>query len=242
MATITEIDPEADLKYAVGERCVVLAADEENNYESIAFIQCNDDGMITRIDVSTDSRYRFKIDEKPVHKTPLDDIEIPDSVVDPIVLRAQFHGLIDEVNSAESIVAHLSDYDSLKFNVDQMLEALKKNSEPDIEVALENLFGYLFAKAIEQEINEASFDPSSKTKLTASYSPDDAFKGVIHSTFDAEKHSELEKKMKLGRQFYNDYKHFTVMKDLSEDDFEETITLALIAVQRIGQICSEELK
>lgn len=242
MATITEVDPEAGLKYAVGTRCVVLAADEENNYESIAFIQCNDEGLIVNVDISTDGRYRFKIDEKPVHKTPLDDIEIPDSVIEPIVMRARFHGLIDDDVTAESIITHLSDYTSLKFNVDQMLEALQKTPQPDIEVALENLFGYLFAKAIEQEVNEAAFDPSHKTRLTASYSPDDAFAGELRSTFDEHKHIELEKKMKLGRQFYKDYKAYTVMKDLSEDDFFDTITQALIAVQRIGQINSKTME
>jgi hypothetical protein len=61
LATITAVDDA--LEYSVGTRCIVLATGEEDNYESIAFINVNEDGMIERIKISTDSRYHFKIDE-----------------------------------------------------------------------------------------------------------------------------------------------------------------------------------
>lgn len=66
-ATITSADGD-DMEYPVGTRCIVLADGEaEDNYESIAFIEVDDSGMISRIKISTDSRYIFKIDctEKP---------------------------------------------------------------------------------------------------------------------------------------------------------------------------------
>lgn len=72
LATIIAIDNE--LEYPVGTRCIVLASGGESNYESIAFIDVNAEGMIEKIKISTDSRYQFKIDE-PIKVTSLFDDE-----------------------------------------------------------------------------------------------------------------------------------------------------------------------
>ncbi len=61
-ATITEID-EPGMEYPVGTRCIVLADGDADDYESIAFMTMDDNGMITKIKISTDGRYHFKIDE-----------------------------------------------------------------------------------------------------------------------------------------------------------------------------------
>ena len=61
-ATIMEID-EPGMEYPVGTRCIVLADEDEDGYESIAFITVDENGMITKIKISTDGRYHFKIDE-----------------------------------------------------------------------------------------------------------------------------------------------------------------------------------
>ncbi|MBQ7864205.1 MAG: hypothetical protein IJ353_07060 [Lachnospiraceae bacterium] len=61
-ATITEVD-EPGMEYPVGTRCIVLADGDADDYESIAFITVDDNGMITKIKISTDGRYHFKIDE-----------------------------------------------------------------------------------------------------------------------------------------------------------------------------------
>ena len=61
-ATITEVD-EPGMEYPVGTRCIVLAEGDADDYESIAFITVDDNGMITKIKISTDGRYHFKIDE-----------------------------------------------------------------------------------------------------------------------------------------------------------------------------------
>lgn len=72
-ATITATDAE-DMEYPVGTRCIVLANDDAgDNYESIAFITVDSDGMISKIKISTDSRYHFSIDQPENVKTPLDD-------------------------------------------------------------------------------------------------------------------------------------------------------------------------
>ena len=63
-ATITDVE-ETDMEYPIGTRCIVLAdGDATDNYESIAFMTVDDDGMITKIKISTDRRYHFKFDKK----------------------------------------------------------------------------------------------------------------------------------------------------------------------------------
>lgn len=62
-ATVTSIDDmDNTTPYEVGKRCLVIAEKEETNYTSIAFLTVNDEGMITRIETTTDSRYHFRID------------------------------------------------------------------------------------------------------------------------------------------------------------------------------------
>ncbi len=63
-ATITAVDGD-DNGYPVGTRCIVIESEEEDDdgLESIAFISVNDEGMITKIKISMDSRYYFRIDE-----------------------------------------------------------------------------------------------------------------------------------------------------------------------------------
>lgn len=51
------------MEYPVGTRCIVLADGDADDYESIAFMTMDDNGMITKIKISTDGRYHFKIDE-----------------------------------------------------------------------------------------------------------------------------------------------------------------------------------
>lgn len=59
-AVITEANGE-DLAYPVSTPCLVLAYDDEPDFSAIAFIKADADGKIDRIDISTDSRYRFKV-------------------------------------------------------------------------------------------------------------------------------------------------------------------------------------
>lgn len=82
MATITSVqspedeghpDPEAggssdDARhdppdYDAGKRCAILCFGDKSRFESILFIECNEDGLITRILTSNDSRYRFRLDD-----------------------------------------------------------------------------------------------------------------------------------------------------------------------------------
>lgn len=238
-ATITDVDAD-NMEYSVGTRCIVLANGEtENNYESIAFITVNDEGLISKIKISTDSRYQFKIDQPEKVKTPLDDIKVSDSVFEPIILRAKLHGIIDHEVEETMITENIDNYYSLEQNAQRMLEALQEEPQPDAEKAFANIFGYLFAKAIEQTVNEEKDIVDYKTRLTASFSPGEAFAGEISSTLSPEEHSVLEKAMKLGTQFYNDFKGYIQMTDAGEEQFIKLFTQAAVVVQRLGQLYTD---
>lgn len=238
-ATITSTDEE-NMEYPVGTRCIVLANGEaEDNYESIAFITVDENGMITKIKISTDSRYHFRIDAPEKIKTPLDDLKVPDSVFEPIILRAKFHGIIDHEVEEASITENIDDYYSLAENAKRMLDALQDAPQPDAEQAFANIFGYLFAKAIEQTANEEKNTGGYDTRLTASFKPGEAFAGEISSTLAPEEHIALEKAMKLGTQFYNDFKVYIQMTDAEEDEFVELFKQAAVVVQRLGQLYSD---
>lgn len=238
-ATITGVDSD-NMEYPVGTRCIVLANnEEEDNYESLVFIAVDDEGLISKIKISTDSRYHFKIDQPEKVKTPLDDVKVPESVIEPIHLRAKFHGIIDDELSPEDLVEGITNYSIWQNNATNMLEALKENPRPDAEKALENLFGYLFAKAIEMTVNENKKE-NMETVLVASYVPEDAFKGDISSELDEEKLSKLVSAMELGKQFYKDFKFFTEMSDMDEDAFIDNIITSLVVVQHIGTLYVEK--
>ena len=61
-ATVVEAGENSD--YPAGTQCIALGLEGENNYESLAFIDVDDKGMITDIFVSADTSYRFSV-EKP---------------------------------------------------------------------------------------------------------------------------------------------------------------------------------
>ncbi len=66
LATIVSGDEK--LSYREGKRCIVLSCGSEKDYEAIAFADIDDTGRITKLHISTDRRYEFKIDEKRARK------------------------------------------------------------------------------------------------------------------------------------------------------------------------------
>ena len=237
-ATIVSVDSE-DLEYPVGTRCLLISYETEDNYSAIAFLDVNEEGNITRIYITTDSRYHFREDEKFREASPLDNVKLPESVIEPVYFRAKFHGLIDDEMSMEELVDGITNYSTWQHNVENMLEALQEDPQPDAEQAFGNILGYLFAKAIEMTVNENKPVTDFKTRLTASYHPSEAFAGEISSTLSAEEHSVLEKSMEIGRQFFNDVAGYMKLSNAGEEQFVELFTQAAVVVQRIGQLYTD---
>ena len=234
IAEITEL-AEPGHEYPVGTKCIVLADNEEDHYESIVFLSVDKDGNISHIKVSTDSRYRFRVEKPERIKTPLDDIEIPESVAQPIITRARFHGFLD-YDLEEKLILEDDDYTQHKNNAQRMLDALQSDPQPDVKTAVGNILGYLFAKSVEMTINEAKENPTYETRLTASYSPYDALRGELDSTLSPAQHTALVDAMELAQQFGKDVFVFMEMTDKSEDDFTGVFIEAAVIVQRIGQL------
>lgn len=223
-----------------GTRCIVIADDDEDNYVSILFIDVNEEGKIRTIQLTTDSRYRFDLDRPMKPESILKDLKVPESPVETILARAKLHGLVDHCIDEKQLLEEDYYYINHRENAERMILALKDDPQPDIETALENLFGYMFAKAIEQTRNENRPIGDGQTRLTASYSPGDAFTGELHSTLDPAEHEKLLKAWELGKQFFNDFRFFVEANELPEDQFEGRLAIALAAVQRIGQLFTPE--
>ena len=240
LATITEIDggdgSGASLKYGVGKRCVVLSSDEETDYESIAFIDIDDDGRIIRLVTSVDARYHFLLDERPEKKSLLDEVDLPKSVVEPILLRAHFFEIIDHSISDEAILGD-TDYSwQYQNNIHQMLNAMPETEEQYKRMYTENLFGYLFAKAVEMEYSENHQETLSG--YVCGYEPSEAWEGVITSGLDEDRQRALEKAMDTGKLFFNDFAFF--MQDNPAESYEDNLTRALMLTQILGRLYSRQ--
>ncbi len=232
-ATIVSIDEgESAPAYGVGKRCVVLASGEPNRYESIAFIDTDEAGNITRIVTSVNPRYHFTIGEKPVRKTPLDDVEPPKSVVEPMLLRARFHGIIDDSITDEQVLRYADYAEDFEQNIHRMLEAMPQAEGKDKERLLANLYGYLFAKAVEMHYAKSQLAQMFRSGFICNYTPSDVWAGEIRSNLNAEQHIQLEDAFDLGKQFFNDFKFFQAHIDT--DNYDENILKSLMLVQNLG--------
>ena len=233
--TITTRDSE-ELDYPVGTRCLILAEGKENHYISIVFLKVNEDGIIDNIEVSTDSRYHFQTDvvEKP--HNPLDDLELPASVAEAILLRAKYNGILDWDTNIEGFVDRIDDYHELEDPVDRMIKAIKQDLPESPEETAENVLGYLFAKAAECEYNRSRANLEMRTKLIASYCPTDAYKGIIHAA-DESIQDDLDAALNEGKRYYIDFK----VHSQDNEDMEGIFKLAAIVVEKLGQIYGQRI-
>lgn len=227
---------DSNLEYGRGTRCIVLAYNEKDNFESIVFIDVSEEGNIERIKISNDSRYLFYLDEED---NPFYDMKIPPALSEAIINRAKRLNLIKSDCDEKEVFSDADNYDIWQDNAARMLKILKINFAGYDEEILKNVFGYLFAKAVEYSYN--SVYNTDSTGLTASYSPSDAADGCISSTFLGERQRRLEECMEKGRQFYTDFKLFYTGKESDEELFNNTLEISLTIVQQIGSFISENV-
>lgn len=237
LATITAVDDgEEKLAYGVGRRCVILAEDEEDNYVSIAFLDMDEEGYITKLTISVNGRYHFKVDEPVRPKNILDDFKIPESVAEPILARARFHGFLNYEVEDETVLGRLENVKTYESNAQQILEAFEDYPEVKTEDKYANVFGYLFAKSIESDHSWRHGDID-QFRLVVSYSPEDAVTGELYTHLK----SAVEEKVKIaydyGKQFYKDLQVFCSMH--KECSFDEELLKALVIVQQVGEIYSQ---
>lgn len=234
LATIVSVDEgDEPLPYDVGKRCIVIASGEEHNYETIAFADIDTEGHICKLVTSGNSRYHFHIDEKPKPKTPLDDVEIPKSVVEPIIMRARFHGVISDDVTDDMILNELNDARMYENNICNMLATMPTGDE---KTNLGNLFGYLFAKAVETEFSEKQHIGLFKKRLVVSYTPGDAWAGEINTLLKPEQNEKIVAAMELGKQFAKDFAFFHPFDEPHDVEYDADLLKALIVVQQLGKL------
>ena len=238
-ATVVSVDEgEENLPYGEGKRCLVLAYDDPNTYDSIAFLDTNEKGRITNIHISVNPRYRFQLDEEPQYESITDHWERPDSVAVPMINRAKFHNFLDDETSVESVVA-VGDFQKLyQDQAKTLLDVVSVESDQEV---LENVFGYVFAKAIESTYTLLLvLHRQANGKEDVSYCVDDAVNGVFVGGVENE---VIDKKIMIayeyGKQFFKDFRFFS---QFDRETAQETILeQALIVAQQIGETYAKRL-
>ncbi|MBR4304579.1 MAG: nuclear transport factor 2 family protein [Clostridia bacterium] len=238
LATITSVDEgDESLAYGKDKRCIVIASGSEDNYDTIAFIEMNDEGYISKLVTSTNPRYHFSIDTKINPKSPFDDIEFPKSVIEPIINRARFHGIIDDTITNENILDNIDDSYIFNNNIKQLLASMP---DGNTETMLKNMFGYLFAKAVELTYTNGKQEKSCTSGNLISYSPSDVWKGEIRTYLDGEQHNKIVSAMDLGKQFAKDFAFFHPLDEPHNEDYDSDLFKALIVVQQLGKLYEDK--
>ena len=233
-ATITEHAEGADkLPYAVGQRCVILAEDDEENYTAIAFLELDEEGYITKLTISTDPNYHFQVDKPTRPKNILDDWELPGSAAESILIRARFHGFLDVDD--ETVLNLLERVKTYEDNAEQLLQDMDHFTESDESERYANLFGYLFAKSIEADYSSRHGDVR-QFRFVVNYNPRDAFTGEFHTPMTGAIEEKLKTAHHYGKQFYKDVEFFCSVHE--QFDLQEELLKGLVVVQQIGEIYS----
>lgn len=212
MATIVDIDDGEDvLPYPVGTRCIVLAAEKPDKYESVVFLEMDNDGNISKINISRNSRYHFALDRTPKHGLPFSEGDFPQSFLSAATIRAKYMKFVPDEFDEEQLKYSVEDAMREKLAVEQVLAAKSDGK-------LENVFGYLFAKGMEMEYTKNT------PAVSMSFSPEDAWSGDFRTAVPAEIAERLRIAMRHAGSFHIDY-------SVHSPDINE----ALILMIRLGK-------
>lgn len=204
-ATIVELKEADGLLYPAGTRCAVLSQNAPENYESLAFIDMDDDGNIKRLLITADSRYVFRIDPRPKEREL--DFEMPDSVLEPVVNRARLHGLIDTNDTdCNELIESIKESNPFQATAKELAQYLRALPEGEFNDALQNTLGDLFETILKKEFT--GFAPEAEPKI--------------------------KNAREIGCQFFRDF-HFLHQEYLpSDEQWTTDLVLVLTAVQMIA--------
>ena len=233
-ATIISIDDgDEELAYSVGDRCIVIAMESPDNFESICFMECDEENKITKIVVTSEQRYHFEIDKKAEYDVPFD-FTPPDNWYESILLRSHFHTFLDRGIFKEEVESQSSKTNYYQKIAETVAENMKKTPAEDILEFLPKLYGYMFAKAIELQLNNNNSD------VDLTYPINDFDMERIEMGYESDVYEEhivkrLNASYKLGMQFYKD---FALQRERlkTEEGFEEDLIASLVFVQQIGEV------
>jgi len=238
-AVITEVDDgDEPLSYGLGKNCLVLASDNPNNYESIAFIDVNEEGAISKILITVEPRYHFRIlDSGNKRELPEDLVFDNRTYKDAMFMRARFLNFVDYEADINSYLTEDNHMATDKKNVEGMLELWPEDVEKGDEKHMELLFGYLFAKSIEAAYTDRISNSGFHPRRIVGYFPDAAWNDELDTPYEGKIRTKLKIAMKYGKQFYKD---FMLNVSIDDENYEEELVNALIFVQRLGRRSAPE--
>ena len=241
-ATITEIvDGEEEVCHEVGDRCIIIAMETEDNLESICFIDCNEENEIVKIDVTRNSRYRFKMDERKTYPNLMENYEPTTDACEAIIVRSHFHGFLDYETSKEDVEDEAIHTVYYREATEKIVRDMKETPVGDILEFLPKIYSYLFVNSIEMQLSnydssrseEFSIESITLENINSEYKP---------SSWNEYITKRLSCSYELAAQFFKD---FLNKRELvaTEEGFEEDLISTLVLVQQIGELYSrKELK
>lgn len=225
LATIVSHARESEELYPAGTRCMVLGLGPGANYESILFIEMDEENNIRKIVTSQDDRYQFSIDRLPESLDAQDSFETPETYQKAMILRATLIGAdIEE----EDLPVEPELLEALFFPAGTIVtEAVKRDTWNEATVV--NLFTYLFSKASERKwmADSGEGDPS-----TVTLSVEDAIDGRVELAVqdkDRFRHVFMH-----GESFYKDFARYYPFEPEPDEAYIDEVIKALALVQWIG--------
>ena len=240
-AVLVETD---HMEYPDGTRCLALAYNEDYRFESVLFIDVNEGGLITRIKVSEDLGYQFKVVNQKEIMLPFDNMKNESDLLGQMVLRARKLGLINPSISDETVLNEIPDFQLFDERGKEGMNALQKrartkadNTEQiDAQQDVENIVGYLFAKAVEMSLYRKMAMNDETADKSVPFCIEEALEGEFTTTLQGKTYETLIGSRGTGVEFLEDFNQFCNQRDLQDEDMLNALWDTMIFVQRLGQL------
>ena len=227
MATIT--NAEDGMEYSTGTRCFLLAYGEDKEFEAIVFIDVDEEGMISRIKISTDCRYHFKVDDKGPSKSVFEGGKMPDSVEEAMFLRAKAtKGIRPWDETLEDFRNKTSKRKDYLERANRLLEKARETLHTGPLEKMEFLFCNLFARAFEDRLLEEIGVELPEPGV------EEMFSDGMFCPLNPEWKPIFQKAGTHGKQYFKDYKNYCILVG-KQESADELFISAAVMTQEIGE-------
>lgn len=227
MATITHPEePTAELEYCKGKRCLILCYEEDKySYGAIAFIDTDGDGKISRLTVSTDSGYRFDLDddyaqedEKEMDFTPCTD------PVKAMFIRGNIRGFVK--SSEDEYMEELLQQAASNPVYERYAEEAEPLVDLEDEEKLAMITASLFARAYEETFADRNGIKYERPLLKADLFGETEMQPGIGTNKE-----DFEDAVQIGKQLARDYGVLQKNNDEAVHDLRNS----LMFIQELGK-------
>ncbi len=237
------------MEYPDGVRCIAIAYEEDCRFESLMFIDVDDEGLITRIKVSSDPEYHFKVASQDEISLPFESVNPKGTMYEPMILRARRLALINPAISNETIVKEIPDYLLYRERAEKAENLMgerakargnaRKQINPKQDV--ENIIGYLYAKAAEQEFFRITSPDSGSQEDPIPFCIEEVLKGGYTTDLQGEAREILLDSRKTGAEYLIDFCEFCGQRGYDDREMLQELWDMMIFVQRLGQLSAWKL-